>query len=113
MIDPALLDRLREADPDTWKRFDETELFTYREYDDYGSIECYAYQEDVIEAVRAAWLQHVLQEAIASREWAYQIMHTPRHIKATVLKKCIYTIFGEGKTDTEALLRAYLGAIKE
>jgi hypothetical protein len=99
MIDPALLDRLQKADPDVYEEW-KGMMITFPVIRE-GS------------RISDAWLQHVLQEAIASREWAYQIMHTPRHIKATVLKKCIYTIFGEGKTDTEALLRAYLGAIKE
>lgn len=126
MIDPALLDRLQKADPDTWNRFVDTELFTYNEYDDYGKTERYAYQEDLIEAAREAWLQHVLQEAIRTQKWhllqsqdpstrVYYVEISkiaPGYAGDHYTEHCLWLIgSGEDNSPADALLKAYLEAI--
>lgn len=117
MIDSALLDRLQKADPATWKRFVDTEMFTYNEYDDYGKIEHYVYQEDVIDAAKDAWLQHVLQDAIRVRGWGRtQISHadyeTGSRYVCQIRTSPTGGFYGIGDTDNEALLKAYLQAIE-
>ena len=68
-----------------------------------------------------AWLQHCLQEAIRARGWhLYQIRNDdlpglPCYAEIVILghgKEHDISHDGEGATEAEALLRAYLAAIQ-
>jgi hypothetical protein len=119
MIDPALLDRLREADPETWTRLNETEIADYSYDSDDGDIFCYIYFEQLNEVAKDAWLQHVLQEAIREKGWAFQQTLT---FQGTPFAKIAFKNKDgskhfmpdeHGSCYAEALMRAYLEAIKD
>ena len=116
MIAP-LLEALREKDPATWQRFDELELATYKQYDDFGATENYIYQEDLIEPACLAWMQAVLQEACQARGWAYQVSasfqgtHYGKIVKKNADESKTFLPDAAGDSPAEALLRCYLGAI--
>lgn len=110
MIDPALLDRLREADPDVYEEW-KGMMITFPVIRE-GS------------RISDAWLQHVLQEAIRVRKWYLKQYHRlgndsvlgGQSMAQIILSKP--TTFDEaspkwyeGESPAEALLRAYLAAI--
>ena len=123
MIAP-LLEALREKDPATWKRFDELELATYKQYDDYGTTENYIYQEDLIEPVRLAWLQAVLQETCQVKGWFGAVYFGKKdgdlakvfgHSHCAIISwkdgELYRHIKQFGNSSVESLLRCYLEAI--
>ena len=99
MIPADLLRELQEADPELWI------LYT---------------NNDFVGKVSEAWLQHCLQESIRARGWhLYQIRNDdlpglPCFADIIILghgKEHDIRNEGEGSTESEALLRAYLAAI--
>jgi hypothetical protein len=130
MIDPALLDRLREADPETWKRFsvgmasmgprffnrgnltyDNEEIRTHKFEAAYIPV-----GQMPVEFVEA-WLQHVLQETIAKKKWVWDIgvPMMPPHGYIGIIQKNLddNLVKVKARSPTEALLHAYLKAIKD
>lgn len=119
MIAPALLSRLRKVDPETWQRFyDETiaNIWYCNGIDKEGDdIEVYGCS--LTEEATEAWLQHVIQDAIASRRLQFSVRNAVIGIdlaKARIWSE--HNINGphahaEGNSTAEALLKAYIEAI--
>ena len=106
MIPADLLDQLREKDPELWER--------YKQWSAHMDI----YDETALQYI----LQGELQEAIRARGWhLYQIRNDdlpglPCFADIIILghgKEHDFHHEGEGSTEAEALLRAYLAAIQE
>jgi hypothetical protein len=110
MIDPALLDRLREADPETYGRYLSEKI---GESDGGFKVIKIDMLSDVPDCVKEAWLQHVLQEAIQTKGWSYHMwyIHQGKYVEA-LISMHNNTIDFKCDTESEALLRAYLEAIK-
>jgi len=77
MIDAMLLKLLQEIDPNTYNKYNETELTEFSYFDDYGRMTEYAYADDLIESANIAWLQAVLQEEIIKHGWAITLTYNP------------------------------------
>lgn len=120
MIDPSLLARLREADPETYKQIEEVnwakELAEETEYvcDEWGH-RCHLSLPDCYDE---AILQHVLQDAIRAEKWRYFQESTrdegfsayigkPEGKQSMQIGSRCY-----GNSPAEALLKCYLAAVE-
>ena len=123
MIPADLLDQLREKDPELWGKIAETALSEYEYHDEEFNawISNDITYTDLFGPAQEAWLQHCLQEAIRARGWhLYQIRNDdlpglPCFADIIILghgKEHDIHNEGEGSTESEALLRAYLAAIQ-
>jgi len=115
MIPADLLDQLREKDPGLWERMRRMPIYVHRDSSLTGDLT----KSDNTELV-AAWLPHCLQEAIRARGWhLYQIRNDdlpglPCFADIIILghgKEHDIHNEGEGSTEAEALLRAYIAAL--
>ena len=123
-MNQELLDRLQKADPGLWEKIAETALSEYGYHDeDFNAwiFNAITYT-NLFSPAQEAWLQHCLQEAIRWRGWhLYQIRNDdlpglPCFADIIILghgKEHDIHNEGEGSTESEALLRAYLAAIQE
>ena len=108
MVIPAdLLNQLREADQELWKRYAETDLSREEERID----ETWRTAE-----ANEAWLQYCLQEAIRARGWhisqSVMCWCRERPYYAAIRKSEYDHWVGEtGNTEADALLKAYLAVI--
>lgn len=115
MISPALLDALREKDPELWKIATRTELATI-EYCDADGDECepdYIYWSGLRSEAQEAWILYCLMQAIRARGWGYTLEDTGGvWIEAWVsMPNPERTISFKGDTEAEALGWAYLSAL--
>ena len=116
MIPADLLDQLREKDPELWERINRVYAMRYmRQIDDPQILEFLTGKE------KQSLIQGYLQEAIRARGWhLYQIRNDdlpglPCFADIIILghgKEHDIHNEGEGSTEAEALLRAYLAAIQ-
>lgn len=107
-MNQELLDRLQEADHATWETYENHIAAIY--YDAEGD-ECSLYAYDLVDCVHEAWLQHCLQAAIRARLWWYELSAKGECVAIIGHGNvCIAEMLGD--TEAEALLLAYLAAIK-
>jgi hypothetical protein len=93
-----LLDRLKQIDPATWNRYNTDKIIC----DMYLAI-----------AVKDAWLQTCLQDAILTKGWHFQQMAREGScmVDITIFRPECDIINGpERKTPAEAMLAAYIAA---
>ena len=69
MIDPALLDRLQKADPETWHIFDSKIVGSVVCHDGCDFVDVDICRIRLTDSVQEAWLQAVLQDAIRAKGW--------------------------------------------
>ena len=95
-----LLDQLKQIDPTTYKRYNMDKIICDME---------------LAIAVKDAWLQACLQEAISSRTWTWKIEqtnHTTEPCRVTIhMDKSHYkNRYGWGNSPAKSLLAAYIAA---
>lgn len=91
-----LLDRLKQVDPTTYKRYNTDKII------------CDMY---LVIAVKDAWLQACIQDAILTKGWHFQQMAREGScmVDITVFRpKCDIIDGPERKTPAEAMLAAYI-----
>lgn len=104
MIPADLLSALREKDLELFN----TWIAVVRQIDNHA-----ADGTDIDTPISMAWLQYCLQEAILARGWVYFIQPSSKNLLVIVEAPAPapldgITYRGEGPTEAEALLRAYL-----
>lgn len=112
MIDPSLLDRLQKADPETWKEFNDADLGEYWDYKHDEPI----YATELSNDAQEAWLQHVLQDAIAAKGWFYWVQWDTHHGTIAGVNKehpDKEYMCDDADSPAEALLKCYLAAMGE
>ena len=93
-----LLDRLKQVDPTTYKRYNTDKIIC---------------DMDLAIAVKDAWLQACVQDAILTKGWHFQLMGREGSYMvdiATFKPKCDIIDGPERKTPAEAMLAAYIAA---
>ena len=96
-----LLDKLKQVDPAAWDRYNTKDIIC---------------NVDLAIALKDAWLQAVLQEAIAAKGYMFSVSHTwPRESlpayqwKARIFVDPDNIVETRGDSPAEALLAAYVG----
>lgn len=119
-MNQELLDRLQKADPGLWEKIAETALSEYEYHDEEFNewiSNAITYADLFGPPAQEAWLQHCLQEAIQAHGLGRtQIAHAKFELGSRFVCQLRNSkaegFYGHGDTEAEALLRAYLAAIK-
>ena len=114
-----LLDRLKQIDPTTYKRFDEETIATRWIYTPDGGEDVESYGCNLSEAAQMAWLQACLQTAIRSRGgWYWKMSSQPldgtgKYVCEIVKESGWKTVWvrEEGNSPAEAMLATYIEAM--